>query len=102
MLSKCGVDVRGETGKLNINYRTTERNREFQAVGLLRDFCGDDLDEGNDEQAGYLSLLTGRPAEYAQLQTKEEEAVFIVESIQQMVSEHRAEDMPSLSHRRRH
>ena len=92
VLSKCGVDVRGRSGKLNINYRTTEQIRGW-AVGLLRDFCGDDLDAGNDEQAGYLSLLTGPPPEVRNFQTKEEEAIFIVESIQQMVSERRPEDI---------
>lgn len=92
VLSKCGIDVRGRSGKLNINYRTTEQIRGW-AMGLLRGFRGDDLDAGTDEQAGYLSLLSGPPPEVHHFENKEEEAAFIGESVQRLVSERRPEDI---------
>lgn len=92
VLGKCGIDVRGRSGKLNINYRTTEQIRGW-AVGLLSGFRGDDLDAGMDEQAGYLSLLTGPSPEVRNFETQEEEAAFVGEAILQMLGEHRLEDI---------
>ncbi|HWS99827.1 MAG TPA: UvrD-helicase domain-containing protein [Pyrinomonadaceae bacterium] len=92
ILSKCGIDVRGRSGRLHINYRTTEQIRGW-AVGLLCDFRGDDLDAGTDEQAGYLSLLSGPPPEVRHFETQEEEAAFIGESVRRLVSERRPEDI---------
>lgn len=61
-MSKCGIDIRGRSRKLYLNYRTTAEIRA-QAVALLEGVDVDDLDEGHDELRRYKSLSHGpRPA----------------------------------------
>lgn len=57
-MSKCGIDVRGRSRKLYINYRTTDEIRR-QAVALLEGIEVDDLDDGQDETKRYRSLSHG-------------------------------------------
>lgn len=57
-MSKCGIDIRGRSKKLYINYRTTDEIRR-QAVALLEGIEVDDLDDGYDETRRYRSLSHG-------------------------------------------
>ena len=57
-MSKCGIDIRGRSKKLYINYRTTDEIRR-QAVALLEGVEIDDLDGGHDESKRYRSLSHG-------------------------------------------
>jgi len=57
-MSKCGIDIRGRSRKLYINYRTTDEIRR-QAVALLEGVEVDDLDDGHDETKRYRSLSHG-------------------------------------------
>ncbi len=57
-MSKCGIDIRGRSKKLYINYRTTDEIRR-QAVALLEGIDVDDLDDGHDETRRYRSLSHG-------------------------------------------
>jgi len=57
-MSKCGIDIRGRSRKLYLNYRTTDEIRR-QAVALLEGCEVDDLDDGNDETKRYKSLSHG-------------------------------------------
>lgn len=57
-MSKCGIDIRGRSKKLYLNYRTTDEIRR-QAVALLEGCEVDDLDEGHDETRRYKSLSHG-------------------------------------------
>ncbi len=57
-LSRCGIDIRGRSKKLYLNYRTTEEIRR-EAVSLLEGVEIDDLDGGSDEIARYKSLMHG-------------------------------------------
>lgn len=57
-MSKCGIDIRGRSKKLYINYRTTDEIRR-QAVALLEGVEIDDLDDGADETRRYRSLSHG-------------------------------------------
>jgi len=59
-LGKCGIDIRGRGKKLKVNYRTTDEIRRF-AVKLLEGRPIDDLDNGEDDQKGYMSLTHGEP-----------------------------------------
>lgn len=59
-LGKCGIDIRGRGKKLKVNYRTTDEIRRF-AVKLLEGRPIDDLDGGEDDQKGYMSLIHGEP-----------------------------------------
>ncbi len=57
-MSKCGIDIRGRSKKLYLNYRTTAEIRN-QAVALLEGVDIDDLDDGHDELRRYKSLSHG-------------------------------------------
>jgi AAA domain/UvrD-like helicase C-terminal domain len=57
-MSRCGIDIRGRSRKLYLNYRTTEEIRKA-AVALLENCTIDDLDDGNDESRKYKSLSSG-------------------------------------------
>lgn len=57
-MSKCGIDIRGRSKKLYLNYRTTDEIRR-QAVALLEGVEVDDLDDGHDETKRYRSVSHG-------------------------------------------
>ena len=57
-MGACGIDIRGRSSKLYLNYRTTEEIRR-EAVSLLEGIEIDDLDGGSDEIARYRSLMHG-------------------------------------------
>lgn len=57
-LTKCGINVRGRSSVLKINYRTTEEIRKA-AIGLLKGLSFDDLDEGIDVGDQCQSLTHG-------------------------------------------
>lgn len=57
-MSKCGIDIRGRSRKLYLNYRTTEEIRRA-AVAVLEGCEVDDLDDGHDETRRYKSLSHG-------------------------------------------
>ena len=63
-MSKCGIDIRGRSRKLYLNYRTTDEIRK-QAVALLEGCEIDDLDDGHDETKRYKSLSHGPMPEVA-------------------------------------
>jgi hypothetical protein len=57
-MSALGIDIRGRSRKLYLNYRTTEEIRR-RAVAMLEGYDVDDLDEGVDEIKRYKSLSHG-------------------------------------------
>lgn len=58
VLSRCGVNVRGRSSRLRVNYRTTQEIRRW-ACGILEGLSFDDLDGEGDSHDGYTSLLNG-------------------------------------------
>ena len=80
VLSKCGVNVRGRSSYLRINYRTTEEIRKF-AFALLNGVSFDDLDEDYDNGKGVQSLTHGQKPEIKECATPEEELKYIVDKI---------------------
>lgn len=83
VLSKCGINVRGRSSYLRINYRTTEEIRKF-AFGLLNGVAFDDLDEDYDNGKGCQSLTHGDKPEIKEFGTPEEELNFIVNKIKEL------------------
>lgn len=83
VLSKCGINVRGRSSYLRINYRTTEEIRKF-AFGLLNGVSFDDLDEDYDNGKGCQSLTHGEKPEIKEFATPEEELNFIVNRIREL------------------
>lgn len=57
-MSACGINVRGRSRQLRLNYRTTQEIRAW-AVSILEGVSVDDLDGGSDSLRGYVSLFHG-------------------------------------------
>jgi superfamily I DNA/RNA helicase len=70
-MSKCGIDIRGRSRKLYLNYRTTDEIRR-QAVAVLEGCEIDDLDDGHDETKRYKSLSHGPVPMVVSVQSTEE------------------------------
>jgi superfamily I DNA/RNA helicase len=81
-MSRCGIDIRGRSRKLYLNYRTTDEIRR-QAVALLEGCEIDDLDDGHDETTRYKSLSHGPVPELRKTSGLEEAAEAAIAFIQQ-------------------
>jgi len=86
VLGRCGIDIRGRSRKLRLNYRTTDEIRKW-AVALLEDRDIDDLDGGKDDNKGYRSLLHGDFPELQIFPTFAAEVSFIAKRIGQLKQE---------------
>lgn len=84
ILSRCGINVRGRSGKLRMNYRTTEEIRR-SAMNILAGLSFDDLDEGIDDEKGYISLSHGIKPLVTTYPTQDQEAAALVKTIQEQV-----------------
>ena len=76
VLSHCGINIRGRSSRLKINYRTTDEIRAW-ATQLLKDCFIDDLDGEQDTSQGYKSLTHGHPPFIENFQTAQDQAEFI-------------------------
>jgi hypothetical protein len=85
-LSACGIEVRGRSRKLKINYRTTEETRRF-AVAVLEGESIDDLDGGEDSTGDYRSLVRGVPPLIRGFPNQEEEVDWLVAQIRGLQNE---------------
>ncbi len=65
VLSRCGIQIRGRSFRLRINYRTSEPILQT-ALSVLEGMPVDDLDGGTDTLAGYRSLFGGPAPEQRQ------------------------------------
>jgi superfamily I DNA/RNA helicase len=57
-MTACGINVRGRSRRLRLNYRTSDEIRKW-AVSVLEGVSVDDLDEGADSLKGYTSVFRG-------------------------------------------
>jgi superfamily I DNA/RNA helicase len=71
-MSACGINVRGRSHKLKLNYRTTHEIRVW-AVSILEGVSVDDLDEGTDNLRGYVSIFHGPTPELVPCKSEAEE-----------------------------
>ena len=71
-MSVCGINVRGRSKRLRLNYRTTQEIRAW-AVSVLEGISVDDLDEGTDTLRGYVSLMRGVAPELVGCRSEAEE-----------------------------
>lgn len=71
-MSACGINVRGRSHKLKLNYRTTHEIRVW-AVSILEGVSVDDLDEGTDNLRGYVSLFHGPTPELVPCKSEAQE-----------------------------
>lgn len=82
VLSRCGINIRGRSRRLRINYRTTEEIRRW-AVNLLEGCPVDDLDGGSDTTQGYKSLTHGEPPRLEVFGDTTEQNEFIADLLEQ-------------------
>lgn len=83
VLSKCGINIRGRSHRLKINYRTTEETRTW-AFNLLNGIKFDDLDIGTEDNKGYKSLVHGPSPEVVNFNNIEEEVDYIAKRIKEL------------------
>ncbi len=86
VLSRCGIDVRGRSRKLRINYRTTEETRIW-ASAVLKDCRVDDLDGATDDLKGYHSLMHGEQPLINEKGNEEEELRAITDYIDKLAKD---------------
>lgn len=99
-MASCGINVRGRSRRLRLNYRTTQEIRAW-AVSILQGVSVDDLDEGTDSLAGYVSLLRGAAPELVQCRSEAEELTGLADWVRiQEANELRLADIGILCSRR--
>ena len=86
VLGRCGIDVRGRSRKLRLNYRTTEETRRW-AARLLAGRTIDDLDGGSDDDKGITSLTREPEPMLRNFESREEQSAFIVDYLKQFQTE---------------
>jgi len=82
-LSKCGIDIRGRSKKLRLNYRTTDEIRRW-ASAILQGIVVDDLDGGTDSLKDYRSLMHGNKPIVKSFNHIEKETDYIVETLKKI------------------
>lgn len=82
-MSACGINVRGRSKRLRLNYRTTQEIRAW-AVSILEGVNVDDLDEGTDSLRGYISLMRGVAPELVGCRSEVEELDGLVEWVRSL------------------
>jgi superfamily I DNA/RNA helicase len=89
-LKSLGIDVRGRSQILRLNYRTTEQIRRF-ADDLL-DAEGDDLDGGREARNETRSLLHGPEPRLQGFESRPAQNDFVLEQIERLLRQGRAPD----------
>ena len=84
-LSRCGINIRGRSAKLRMNYRTTEEIRH-KAMNILAGLSFDDLDDGVDDGKGYISLTHGAAPTVTTYHTQDQEATELIKCIQEQMA----------------
>jgi hypothetical protein len=83
VLSRVGIEVRGRSRSLKVNYRTTDEIRRW-ACAQLEGCEIDDLDGNNDSLKGYLSLTHGDHPDVIESNSQQEDLSNIREILQQL------------------
>ncbi len=85
-LSSCGINIRGRSSYLRVNYRTTEEIRKW-AFGLLKGLSFDDLDDGFDDGTQSVSLLHGERPTIQDFQSADQEFDYVLEQIMSVIEQ---------------
>jgi len=86
VLSKCGINIRGRSKKLKLNYRTTDEIRKW-SIALLNGEQIDDMDDGVDSNSDYKSLYHGSKPLVKSFESYEDEIEFIESYIKELKQE---------------
>lgn len=80
VLSKCGINIRGRSSYLRINYRTTEEIRKY-AYAILKDISFDNLDDEGFADPLCQSLTHGDYPTVSEFKTINDECKYIINEI---------------------
>lgn len=86
-MSRAGIDIRGRSRRLKINYRTSEQIRKFSRR-ILQGVDIDDLDGNTVSTAGDYSVFKGPDPLIIKCKDPEEESHAIVEWVQDLLDQH--------------
>lgn len=86
-LSRAGIDIRGRSRRLKVNYRTSEQIRKF-AQGILQGVEIDDLDGGTVSVVGDHSAFKGPDPLIEYCATPKYEAETVVAWVQTLIESH--------------
>jgi len=86
-LSRAGIDIRGRSRRLKVNYRTSEEIRKY-AQGILKGLDIDDLDEGITQTTGDHSAFRGTEPMIERCVDEMAEAEAIVAWIETLIEAH--------------
>ena len=77
----AGINVRGKKSrKLKVNYRTTEEIKRM-AVAAIKGERYDDMDGGEENNKGYISLVHGEKPSYRVFASSKEEVEYVLQAI---------------------
>jgi superfamily I DNA/RNA helicase len=82
--SKAGINVRGRSKRLRINYRTTEEIKKL-AISIISNCHYDDFDGGEENKNGYVSLFHGRRPTYEVYKSKSDEVKAVEDKITELL-----------------
>ena len=83
----AGINIRGKRSmKLKVNYRTTEEIKKM-AVSVIKGVKYDDLDGGEENNKGYISLVHGEKPSYVLCESSATEVKQVLEYIK-LCTEH--------------
>jgi hypothetical protein len=99
-LRSLGIDVRGRSHILRLNYRTTEQIRRFADNVLGHE--SDDLDGGQESRRGVRSLFRGPQPALKGFPNKVEQTEFVVKEIKKLLGSGRAADEIAVFARQAH
>ncbi len=84
-LRAMGIEVRGRSRRLVVNYRTSEQIRRFADRVLGED--ADDLDEGTEKRSGTRNLFGGPEPEIYAFESASEEDAWVADRISDLLDE---------------
>ena len=84
-LSSLGIETRGRSQRLKINYRTSQQILGW-ALGILTGEPIDDLDGHAERQVGYRSEFQGPPPAMERFDSPVEEAQYVADSVGEWLS----------------
>jgi superfamily I DNA/RNA helicase len=85
-MSACGIEIRGRSRRLKLNYRTTEQIGH-QAMAILEGREIDDLDGGVDTFKGHFSLRNGPKPMIENFAREADEATLVLETVRRWMDE---------------
>lgn len=86
--SSCGIEIRGRSRKLRVNYRTTDEIRRI-AERVYQGKTVDNMEGGDDEKTGYASLRHGPAPIVHKADSAREECDWIIGEIKALLQSDR-------------